>query len=178
MQKSIFYTLLIAAVTLACGCKDKARPTAKPLPEVEVNEKALAQYQTGVTEKLTGFDRWGKQHGNQVELLNAQGKVIGYLLLAPEKYERIEGYNNYINAAVVISTDKRIQGVAIGQHEETPRFMEQIRKAGFMDRWNDLPPAEAANHKVDAVTRATYSYNAISGEVKAITQEYVQNFEK
>ena len=84
------------------------------------------------------------------------------------KRERVEGYNGVVNAAVVVSPDNKILGVVIGENNETPRFLDRLRNAGFLKRWNGKKPSEAAKLKVDAVTRATYSSNAVRSEVDAI----------
>ncbi len=118
---------------------------------------------------LPSFARFGKTADRKVELLDADGQRIGSLWLAPAgKYKRVEGYNGYIDAALVVDLSGRIAGVALGKNSETPRWITRIRKGGMLTRWNGKTPAEAAVMEVDAVTRATYSSNAIKGEVKAI----------
>ncbi|MBO5645185.1 MAG: FMN-binding protein, partial [Lentisphaeria bacterium] len=103
------------------------------------------------------------------ELLDKDKKVIGYILTAPDKkYVRTEGFNAYINTAVVLNKEGKITGVVIGKHEETPRFMDKIRNAGFMKRWNGKTVKEAKELKVDAVSGATYSCEAIKAELKTI----------
>ena len=41
---------------------------------------------------------------------------------------------------------------------------------GLMTRWNGMTVKEGATARVDGVTRATYSSNAIKAEVKAILE--------
>lgn len=111
----------------------------------------------------------GTMTARKVQLLDAKNQVIGYLLLPPAgKRERVTGYNGVVNAAVVVSPDNKILGVALGENEETPRFLDRIRNAGFLKRWNGKKPSEAVELEVDAVTRATYSSKAIRSEVDTI----------
>ena len=127
------------------------------------------QYTDDIQAILPNAAAYGAMTARKVQLLDAKNQVIGYLLLPPAgKRERVEGYNGVVNAAVVVSPDNKILGVVIGENNETPRFLDRLRNAGFLKRWNGKKPSEAAKLKVDAVTRATYSSNAVRSEVDAI----------
>ena len=127
------------------------------------------QYRTDIQAVLPEFADFGTMTGRRVQLLAKDGKPVGALLLAPSgKRRRLEGYNDVINTAVVVNAENRIAGVVLGDNAETPRFLQRLRKAGYLTRWNGRTPAEAAKQKVDAVTRCTYSSKAIKSEVDAI----------
>lgn len=127
------------------------------------------QYMDDIQAILPNAAACGAMSERKVQLLDAKNQVIGYLLLPPAgKRERVEGYNGVVNAAVVVSPDNKILGVVIGENNETPRFLDRLRNAGFLKRWNGKKPSEAAKLKVDAVTRATYSSNAVRSEVDTI----------
>ena len=118
---------------------------------------------------LPRFASFGKKTGRNVDLLDDRGAKIGGLYLAPAgKYPRTEGFNGYIDVAVILTPDGKVAGVAVGRNGETPRWLERVRKAGFLTRWNGYTVSEAAKLEVDAVTRATYSSTAIRDEVRAI----------
>lgn len=121
---------------------------------------------------LPGFAAFGRRFARRVELLDGGGVLIGRLYLAPAgKYARTEGFNGYVDTAVVLTPDDRVAGVAVGKNEETPRWMERVRKAGFLSRWNGRSVGEAARLEVDAVTSATYSSTAVKDEVRTILNQ-------
>ena len=127
------------------------------------------QYADDIQEILPKAAAFGAMTARKVQLLDDKNQVIGYLLLAPAvKRKRVEGYNGVINVAVVVSTDNKILGVVIGDNSETASFLKRLRTGGLLKRWNGKTPAEGAKLKVDAVTRATYSSNAVKAEVEAV----------
>lgn len=175
-MKNIFYCILFCGAAILTGCQDDSQQAANPaLPAQEVDKALCEQYRNDISEVIKNFAGWGKQYGNSIELLDAQGKVQGFMLLPFKEYKRVEGYNGFINTAVVLSPEKKIIAIAIGKNDETPRFMQRIRQAGFMNKWNGLTPQQAETLQVDAVTSATYSSDAITGEVKAACAEFNQN---
>ena len=141
---------------------------------VQPQESAeCAQYSEDIKAILPAFSGFGSMNGRRVQILNAEKAVIGFLLLAPAgKRERSEGFNDVINTAVVTAPDHKIIGVVLGENSETPRFLQRLRQAGFLSKWNGRTPAEAAELKVDAVTRCTYSSNAVKAEVSEILRSH------
>ncbi len=127
------------------------------------------EYRKDVTAVMPEFSAFGKANKRNVQLLDKNGKTLGSLQLSPkEKYTRTEGFNGFINTAVILDNNGKISGIAIGKHRETPRFIDKIRRSGFMKRWNGKHIKEADKHKVDAVSGATYSCEAIKSELKVI----------
>ena len=140
-----------------------------PLSAAEPAPAECQQYTEDIQAILPDAAAYGAMTARKVRLLDARNQVIGYLLLPPAgKRKRVEGYNGVVNAAVVVSPENKILGVVLGENGETPRFLERLRNAGFLTRWNGKTPAEASKLKVDAVTRATYSSNAVKSEVGTI----------
>ena len=140
-----------------------------PLSAAEPAPAECQQYTDDIQAILSNAAAYGSMTARKVQLLDANNKVIGYLLLPPAgKRQRTEGYNGVVNAAVVVAPDNRILGVVLGENSETPDFLKRLREGGLLKRWNGKTPAEAAKLKVDAVTRATYSSNAVKAEVGAV----------
>ena len=115
---------------------------------------------------LPEFSAFGKRNGRDVDLLARNGERIGRLRLAPDgEAARTEGFNGYIDVAVVLTPNGKVAGIAVGGNRETPRWLERVRRAGFLTRWNGYSVPDAAKLHVDAVTGATYSSTAIRDEV-------------
>ena len=140
-----------------------------PLSAAEPAPAECQQYTEDIQSILPQAAAYGSMTARKVQLLDDKNQVIGYLLLPPAgKRERVEGYNGVINAAVVVSPDNKILGVVLGDNSETPGFLKRLRTGGLLKRWNGKTPAEGAKLKVDAVTRATFSSNAVKSEVGAV----------
>ena len=156
------FAITISALLLLAGC-------------VWAGSVAAGEYEAFIPDIKTAlpqFASFGKKTGRNVDLLDDSGTKIGGLYLAPAgKYPRTEGFNGYVDVAVILSPDGKVAGVAVGKNGETPRWLERVRKAGFLTRWNGHTVSEAAKLEVDAVTRATYSSTAILDEVKAILNQ-------
>ena len=152
------FAIMISALSLVAGCVWAGSVAGEYdafIPDIKT--------------ALPRFASFGEKTGRKVELLSSDGDRIGLLYLAPAgKYARTEGFNGYVDVAVILSPDGKVAGVAVGKNGETPRWLERVRKAGFLTRWNGHTVGEAAKLQVDAVTRATYSSTAIRDEVKAI----------
>ena len=157
--------ILTAALAAAGVCFFGSLPAAESAPA------ECQQYSDDIQAILPNAAAYGSMTARKVQLLDAKNQVIGYLLLPPAgKRKRVEGYNGVVNTALVVSPENKILGVVLGENEETPGFLKRLRNAGFLKRWNGKRPSEAAKLKVDAVTRATYSSNAIQSEVDTILQ--------
>ena len=155
------FAVMISALSLVAGCVWAGSVAGEYDAFIPDIKTALPQ-----------FASFGKKTGRNVDLLDDRGAKIGGLYLAPVgKYPRTEGFNGYVDVAVILSPNGRVAGIAVGKNGETPRWMERVRKAGFLTRWNGRTVDDAAKLEVDAVTRATYSSTAIRDEVKAILNQ-------
>ena len=135
-QPKIFCSVItVFAVLAVCACEKCEEKSVKT---------EYSEYAADISCLLNGFSAFGKKVKNCVELLDKEKNVIGYLRVAPnKKYERKEGFNSYINTALVFDKKGRILGAVIGKHEETPRFIQKIRNAGFMKSWNGKTAEQA-----------------------------------
>lgn len=99
------------------------------------------------------------------------GRKLGTLYLEKiDDSQRKMGYGGTVEVAILTDSRDRIAGVLLGKNEETPGFISRLVNAGFLARWNGLTLSEAANRKVDAVTRATYSSEAIKHGVRKLAE--------
>jgi len=71
----------------------------------------------------------------------------------------IKGYNRDTPVKIYVKNDKIVKVEAMA-NRETPEYFKKV-KAALMDKWNGLTLKQAQEHKVDAITGATYSSRAI-----------------
>ena len=76
----------------------------------------------------------------------------------------IEGYVGTTPVKVYIKAGKVLKVEAL-ENEETPKYFDMVVK-GLMKKWNGLPVAKAEKQKVDVVTGATVSSEAIIENVR------------
>lgn len=99
------------------------------------------------------------------------GKPLGtlYVETITDK-ERQKGYAGPIEVAILADNNNKVAGVLIGRNQETPAYLNRVRKAGFLKSWNKLKLEEVPDKKVDTVTRATYSSSAILSGVRKLAE--------
>ena len=86
--------------------------------------------------------------------------------------KNVEGYNGTTPLKIFINKNKVVKIEAL-KNQETPKYFIKVKKA-LLDKWNGLKVKEAKNLKVDAVTGATYTSDAVIENVK-LGLDYYQN---
>lgn len=101
------------------------------------------------------------------EVYNAKGKLIGYGVYSKPASDGIKGYKG--ETPVLIAFDKKqiILGVYPLPNVETPEYARRVAYAGFYKSWNGLTVKQALKKKVDTVSGATFTSNAVARSVEA-----------
>ena len=108
-------------------------------------------------------DKQEQEAGVPVEETLADGtRVINTISLAKD----IIGFGGHTPIKMYIKSDV-IEKVEALPNAETPSFFEVVEKSGLLSRWNGMTLSEAATSSVDGVSGATYSSNAIIGNVRS-----------
>lgn len=79
---------------------------------------------------------------------------------------RILGYGGTVPLDIFV-TDGRIDSINALPNNETPEVFRRLYDEGLMKAWNGHSLKEAASLEVDGVSGATYSSNAVIGNVRA-----------
>ncbi|MFR9504235.1 MAG: FMN-binding protein [Rikenellaceae bacterium] len=111
-----------------------------------------------------------QQHNSEeerpIEITLADGtRIINSTSLAKD----VIGFGGRTPIKIFIKNDI-IQRVEVEPNSETPSFLDEIIRNGFLERWNGLSLGEAATQNIDVVSGATYSSVAISENVKRAAQ--------
>ena len=88
----------------------------------------------------------------------------------------IEGYVGCTPVKVYIKGGKVLRVEAL-ENEETPKYFDMVEK-GLMKKWNGLPVKTAEKSKVDAVTGATISSEAVIENVRRGISYYIYKNKK
>ena len=130
-----------------------------------------AYFKTETGKIFVMADSFAEIRSKVYSVQDRNGKKLGTLYLEKiDDSQRKMGYGGTVEIAVLTDNKDKIAGILIGKNEETPGFIKRIVKAGFLKRWNGLSMSEAATRKVDAVTRATYSSEAIKHGVRKLAE--------
>ena len=86
--------------------------------------------------------------------------------------KNVQGYIGATPLKIYIQKNKVVKIEAL-KNQETPKYFLKVKKA-LLEKWDGLKVKEAKKLKVDAVTGATYSSEAVIENVK-LGLDYYQN---
>ena len=86
--------------------------------------------------------------------------------------KNVQGYMGSTPLKIYIQKNKVVKIEAL-KNQETPKYFAKVKKA-LLEKWNGMKVKDAKNLKVDAVTGATYSSDAVIENVK-LGLDYYQN---
>lgn len=118
-----------------------------------VHEDSIFGFSPGKVSHKENFDPL-KKNGDS-EIINTTG--LG---------DKILGYGGTVPLEIYVTGD-RIDSVKALPNNETAEVFRRLYDEGLMDVWNGHTLKEAASLDVDGVTGATYSSNAVIGNVRA-----------
>lgn len=110
----------------------------------------------------------------------AKDKVITkkdgvYIVNTTSLTQNVQGYNGPTPLNIYIKGDK-IQKIEALPNDETPSFFDRV-KTHLLNKWNGMTVKQASEAKIDAVTGATYSSNAVKENVR-VGLEYYKKHKK
>jgi electron transport complex protein RnfG len=85
----------------------------------------------------------------------------------------IEGYNGPVPVKIYIKKNKVVK-VELLKSNETPKYVAKVKKA-LINAWDGLTLKEAAAKKVDGVTGATFTSDALIQNVQKGLEYYQKN---
>ena len=109
-----------------------------------------------------------KKEGNWTAVYDTKGKLLGYAVSSKPASNGIKGYNGETPVMIAFDAKKKITGVYLLANQETPKFTQHVQQAGFYDQWNGLNAKKALKKKVDTVSGATFTSEAVVKSVQAV----------
>jgi electron transport complex protein RnfG len=82
----------------------------------------------------------------------------------------VQGYASTAPVKIYIKKNK-VEKVEFLKNQETPKYMARVKKA-MLNKWDGLKVKDAAKQKVDGVTGATFSSDAIIKNVQLGLEHY------
>ena len=87
--------------------------------------------------------------------------------------KNITGYVSNTPVKIYIKKNKVVKVEAL-KNQETPKYFAKVKK-GILDKWNGLKVNDAQKLKVDGITGATFSSEAVIQNVQAGLEYYKKN---
>lgn len=109
-----------------------------------------------------------KADGKFTAVYDAKQILLGYIVYSKPASNGIKGYAGETPVMIAFTPKKKICGVFLLPNQETPRFVQHVRQAGFFTRWNGLSIKKARKKNVDTVTGATFTSKAVIKSVQAV----------
>lgn len=138
----IFNILIAALLLLTVAVNRDGAVLGEPISEI-FNRSKVAD-----TPKLYSVDSRGDEVINTAAL---EEKIFGYGGRTP---------------LMIRLSDGKIVSVELGKNSETPEFLDAVVASGLLERWSGLTLEQAAAHRVDVVSGATMSSEAIIRNVE------------
>lgn len=85
----------------------------------------------------------------------------------------VEGYNGPVPLKIYIKKNK-IEKIEVLKNQETPKYMAMVKKS-LLNAWDGLTVKAAQTKKVDAVTGATFTSEALKENVSKGLDYYQSN---
>jgi len=96
-----------------------------------------------------------------------------YIVNTTQIGKNIKGKNGPTPLCIYIKKNK-IEKIEFLNSQETPKFYDRVKKV-LSEKWNNMKVNDAKNLKVDAVTGATYSSEAVIKNVKTGLDYYISH---
>ncbi|MGL5317785.1 MAG: 4Fe-4S binding protein [Bacteroidales bacterium] len=88
--------------------------------------------------------------------------IKGYIVYTAPFTNKILGYGGPTPLQIAMDTDRKIINVSIlPENDETPSYIKRVKRKGIFESWNNLSVADALEKKVEVVSGATMSSDAI-----------------
>ena len=97
----------------------------------------------------------------------------GYVVNTTTIASGVEGYNGPVPLKIYIKKNK-IEKIEVLKNQETPKYLVKVKNA-MLNAWDGLTVKEAQTKKVDGVTGATFTSDAIKQNVQKGLDYYQKN---
>lgn len=103
--------------------------------------------------------------------VDAKGNLLGYVFNSEKYGVDIFGYYEDVPTLVVTDKNHKILKVSVINSYETESYLNKIRKSGFFLKWTGKQIQSVQDFKVDAVSGATLTSEAVIDNVKLISEK-------
>ena len=106
--------------------------------------------------------------------VDSEGKQFIYIE-SQHNFNHIRGYGGPIQIGVLITEEGKLERVQHISSKETDSYLSKIYKQGFYNHFTSIPLEKA--HRIDAVSGATLTTEAIAETTSALVEHYQESLE-
>lgn len=103
-----------------------------------------------------------KANASQFFILDESGDIQGVAFASKGE----KGYGGRVPLFIFTDENDVICGLTLGKHFESKEYLQKVLNAGILSRWNGTPRSEVATGRVDAISGATFTEQAIVAGVQ------------
>ena len=108
----------------------------------------------------------------QVVVFDKANKTLGYIISSKPYSDSLVGFAGPVHFLIGIDTKNKLTGIKLEKNNESPGYLEFIAKQGFFEKLKNKSVESVINDKIDAVSGASMTTNAIIKALKQKTAEY------
>ena len=154
-MKKIFVALLFSGILSGCDFSSKPPKNAELLiqetQKVFLHAKKFDFYESG-----------------RILVKDDNGVALGRILYTDPLSAGAKGFRGPVPVMVFLDPENEIVAVTLLPNEEDEPYLNRIADAGFFDCWKGISLNQADSLKINAVTGATFSSNAIIQSVNVL----------
>ena len=159
-MRSFCVFLLLLAVLVAVNRQQKARVSADLPGPIPLDQATKVFPDAASTERtVDNEDGWTLVRG-------MEGDPIGMVLNTSPAMDNITGYAGPTPLLIGFDLQGNIESLALLDNRETPSFVKRVKSAGYLDHWVGLPYDVAQTTRVDSVSSATMTSDAIAQSIR------------
>ncbi|KMQ52923.1 putative transcriptional regulator [Chitinispirillum alkaliphilum] len=107
------------------------------------------------------------------EIIGQENEILGYYLDSRPYSDNIRGYAGPVPLLILFDSDEVIKEVVLLENNETKSFIRRLVNADFLLNWQGVTLQEASQKRVDAISSATLSCDAIEEAIRVRTSVYM-----
>jgi len=110
---------------------------------------------------------------SSITVYDKAGDEIGNIILSDHFEIYNYGYAGNIPIAIGVDKNEKVAGVKLLRNRETPRYIRYLEKKKFIDSWDNIELSKISQKKVEALSGATMSCDAIELGVQGSIAKYL-----
>lgn len=115
-----------------------------------------------ITQETTSKDfPWYKVYDSKKQLL-------GYVAYSKPASDGITGFAGETPLMVAFDTKRKIKSVVLLENDETPSFVNRVKKGGLFECWNGMSIQQALKKQPDVISGATYTSKSVIASFHAL----------
>jgi hypothetical protein len=120
-------------------------------------------------DEFEGNIRLSQDSSRQVCTIFTGEGPVGYIIYSEDLEDQTTGFASPLNFAVVFNEELEILSVElISYGNETPSYMDWLRRDGFFEQWDGMKPEDVLQHETDIISGATLSCMAVETDMNKL----------